>query len=378
MLRILHVTSLAERGGVEVILLNILKALDRSRFDPFVLCLENGPFVAEVASTNTPIRVIEAGRVREMFRGAGTIAAVVRLVREERIDIVHSHNAKAHIYGGLAALLAGVPSVFHLHGVPRLTFSRDGLVNLVSVAIPAAQTIACSRYVAEAFTTAWWPHREVMVVRNGVVPEGSGVSNHHVEFGIPPDAPLVIMVSRLQRWKGVHIFVEAVAQVARLRQDARFLVVGGSLFGLEREYARYLRRLADQLVVARVLQFTGHRTDVWRFYKAADIVIHSSIEPDPFPTVLLEAMAAGKPVIASEDGGPSEIVANGVTGVLVRPARPDLLAQRLLVLLADRRQRDEMGDAAVARFQSEFHATRMVRQLQTVYEQLAGGVARCG
>src|SRR5438445_13662834 len=153
MLRILHVTSLAERGGVEVILLNILKALDRSRFDPFVLCLENGPFVAEVASTNTPIRVIEAGRVREMFRGAGTIAAVVRLVREERIDIVHSHNAKAHIYGGLAALLAGVSSVFHLHGVPRLTICRVGLVNLVSVAYPATYAITCLRSVCAAFIT---------------------------------------------------------------------------------------------------------------------------------------------------------------------------------------------------------------------------------
>src|SRR5205809_7478942 len=107
-MRVLYVSPLAERGGVEVVLLSILNSLDRSRFAPAVVLLHNGPLVSEVRSTGTPVWVVEAGRVRKITRALSAVARLARLIRQERIDLVHTMNAKAHMYGGSAAALRRV------------------------------------------------------------------------------------------------------------------------------------------------------------------------------------------------------------------------------------------------------------------------------
>lgn len=376
MLKVLHVSAVAERGGLEVILLNILKCLDRSRFVPEVLLLEDGPFVREVQETGTKTHVIPAGRVRDIVRGGKAIASAVRLIRQQEIDIVQSHNAKAHIYGGMAARIARVPSVYHLHGVPKPSITRDGLVSLLSVMIPARRTIACSSYVANAFRAVWRTSRQVAPIRNGVmsgtpVSNGTGVTVRQ-EFGIPSEAPLVVMPTRLQRWKGVHVFLDAAADVIEKCREARFMVVGGALFGLGERYTDDLRRQVDRLGLGRAVAFTGYRADVSRFFDAADVVVHSSIDPDPFPTVLLEAMAWGKPVIASDLGGPREIVVDGVTGYLVPPGRAELQSQAIMRLIATPGLRLQMGKAGSARFLAEFQATRMTAELEALYEDVMG------
>src|SRR5688572_10324372 len=125
MLRILFVSAVAERGGQEVILRNILTGLDRSRFSPRVLCLADGPLVQELEETRTPVTVFRAGRLMNAGRTTQAIARTVKLIRDERINVVHTLNAKAHVYGGWSAAIAGVPSCYHLHGVPRPTLTRD-------------------------------------------------------------------------------------------------------------------------------------------------------------------------------------------------------------------------------------------------------------
>src|SRR5437667_11770982 len=147
MLRILHVSPVGERGGVEVMLLGIMNCLDRHRFDPLVVLLEDGPFVTELVRSEVETRVIPPGRARDVVGGSRAVLSLVRLIRDRGIDVVHRHNAKAHIYGGLAARIARIPSVYHLHGVPKPAFSRDGFISLLSLAIPASRTVACSRYV---------------------------------------------------------------------------------------------------------------------------------------------------------------------------------------------------------------------------------------
>ena len=298
MLKILQVAPVAERGGLEVILLNILAALDRSRFTPHAVLLEDGPFVEEVQRTGAETFVVPTGRVRNIAAGARAVVRLVSLIREKDIAVVHSHNAKAHIYGGLAASLAGIPSVYHLHGVPKPALTRDGLVSALSVAVPARRTIACSHYVAGEFRRAWHGRRDVAVIHNGLV---SGKPTTDVErgsvrqeFGISDDVPLVLMVARLQRWKGVHVFLDSAAQVLHARPEVRFIVAGGALYGLEQDYARGLHGQAQRLGLADRVVFAGHRADTWPFYAAADVVVHSSVEPDPFPTVILEAMEIGR------------------------------------------------------------------------------------
>ncbi len=372
MLRILYVLPVGERGGLEVVLLQILKSLDRSAFGPGVAVLEDGPFIAELRETGTPTWVIESGRVRNVPRAAATIMRLTRLVTEEGIDVVHTMNAKAHLYGGSAAAVCGLPCVYHLHGVPRPSLTRDGVVSALSVALPAARTVACSQFVADGFHEAWHSRRAVRVVRNGLIAPTLTPSPGQLraELRIPDGATLIVMVARLQRWKGVHVFIEAAAQVARLRSDVHFLVVGGALFGLEETYGLDLRSRVATLGLDGTVVFTGHRIDVDRFFAAADVIVHASIEPDPFPTVLLEAMAAGKPVVASDLGGPREIVIEGETGYLVPPDCADRLAESILSLIENPDLRLRMGRAGAARFGAHFGAGRMAGELQAMYLQL--------
>lgn len=373
--KVLHVSAAAERGGLESVLLNILTSLDRSRFVPQVLLLEDGPFVRDLERTGTEARVIKTGRVREIWKGRRAVTEIAQLIRAQGIHVVHTHNAKAHIYGGLAAAIAGVPSLYHLHGVPRLTLSRDGMVSLLSVAVPARRTVACSAYVAEAFSRAWHSRRKLLVVHNGALLGASRARNLpsvRQELGIPEGAPVLVMATRLQRGKGVHVLLEAAARVVRDRPEARFMIVGGSLFGLEKHYAVELRQQVDRLNLSEAVRFLGFRSDVFRLLSAADIVVQSSIEPESFGMVLLEAMVCAKPVVASDCGGPREIVINGITGLLVPPKDAQQLAQAILTLLADPDRRIRMGQVGAARVRDCFSAERMVRQLQGVYEGMMG------
>ncbi len=372
MLKVLYVSPSAEQGGLERVLLSILGALDRSRFTAGVALLEDGPLVNDVRGTGTDTRVVTSGRVRNLVRGVTAVARLVRLIVRERFDLVHTMNAKAHLYGGAAAVLSGVPCVHHLQGVPRRSLSRDGLVNFLSAVVPATRTVACSNYVAEGFRRAWRSRRPVAVVHNGLLPgpRDGHPSAVRLEFGIPSQAPLIVMIARLQRWKGVHIFVDAAGEVARRRSDVRFLVVGGTLFGLEQEYAEELRVRVDRLGLGHALRFVGHRRDTQVFFQNADVAVHASIDAEPFGMVLLEAMAAGKPVVASDQGGPREIVLHGETGYLVPPNRADLLAKSILSLIERPDLRVKMGQAAAARFEACFRAEQMCRGLEQIYTQI--------
>lgn len=376
MLKILYVSAAAERGGQEIILLNIVKGLDRSRFAPLVLFLEEGSFVREVQEVGVDTHIIKAGRVRNLLQGARAIAEIGQLIKQKSIHLVHTHNAKAHLYGGLAAAFAHVPCVYHLQGVPKFSISRDGVVSLLSVVVPTHQTIACSRYVADAFQQAWRLKRKVLVVHSGVtldpraIPDGAPTVRE--EFGIPDGTSLIVIACRLQRWKGVHVFLQAAAQVVNASSKARFFIVGGTLFGLEESYATHLHEQADQLGLASSVIFTGYRPDVYRFLAAADLVVHSSLTPDPFPTVLLEAMTLGKPVVASDPGGPREIVEDGITGLLVPPGRPDRLAEAILNLLNDPDRRLRMGQAGALRAHGRFRAERMIADFEQSYLEILG------
>lgn len=364
---------MAERGGLEVVLLNILKCLDRSQFTPLVLCLENGPFVREVEQTATQTHVIETGRVREILKGGRAVATAVRLIRNEGIDLVHSHNAKAHVYGGLAAAIAGVPSLYHLHGVPRPTPGRDGVVSLLSMTVPARRTVACSDYVAVGFRQAWHSRRRLVVIHNGVLSAVSAVGTSPTvrdEFGIPDGAAIVLMAARLQWGKGVHVFLDAAVHVARNHPAVCFVIVGAALFGLEEHYTLELHQQVDRLNLTQAVRFLGYRSDVFRFYSAADLVVQSSIEPEAFGMVLVEAMACGKPVIASDSGASREIVESGVTGLLVPPGDAEQLGQAILTLLGDRERRLRMGRAGAARVREFFTAERMVERLEAVYQEV--------
>jgi glycosyltransferase involved in cell wall biosynthesis len=190
-------------------------------------------------------------------------------------------------------------------------------------------------------------------------------------FGVPPSSPCFGIVGQLVSWKGQDVFLHAAKRVLERVPDAYGFVVGGAQAG-GRAYEDSLRALAAELGIADRLVFTGFRTDVPDILKLLDVVAHASILPEPFGRVIAEAMAMGRPVVASNAGGPTEIIEDGRTGFLVPPGNDEALAARITALLQDPTMAERIGEAgrrtAIERFSAEGHA----RSVRRVYAKALG------
>ena len=176
--------------------------------------------------------------------------------------------------------------------------------------------------------------------------------------GIGPDELVIGIVGRLQPWKGQERFLHAARLVHRQIDGARFAVIGGAVLGWEGDYPARLRTLARDLGIGDRVIFTGHTEQVERWTAALDIAVNAS-EPEPFGLVILEAMAAGKPVVAVDAGGPSEIIRHGDTGLLSRTSRPEDLAREIIRLAEDPELRRRLGGAGRAEVERRFAAEHM-------------------
>jgi glycosyltransferase involved in cell wall biosynthesis len=190
------------------------------------------------------------------------------------------------------------------------------------------------------------------------------------ELGVTPDEVLVGVFGRLQRWKAQDVFIEAATRVAATHPRTKFVVVGGSVFGLEPEYFAELRATVAARGLDARIGFTGFRTDVPRLMAACDVVCHTSRVPEPFGLVVIEAMSLGRAVIATRGGGPSEIVGSDQEGILVPADDPAALAQAITELVDDPERRRRMGEMARARvsprFTIETMATNLLKHLDSI------------
>ena len=191
------------------------------------------------------------------------------------------------------------------------------------------------------------------------------------EFGLDQDTFLVTLVAKLADRKGHETLIRAIPQVLAAFPDTYFMIVGGGLDGdHHREYARGLKSLPRELGVGEKVIFTGFRSDIPQIMAASDIITHCSTYPDPFPGVVLQGMALGKPVIASNLGGPREQIKDQVSGLLVEPGNPTALAEAICSLLEDEEKRASLGKAAASRAKSTFTSDLYFQKLSNLYERL--------
>jgi glycosyltransferase involved in cell wall biosynthesis len=299
-----------------------------------------------------------------------SLMRVRRHVASVAPDIVHTHLDYADTAGGLAAWSLGVPVVSTVHVMEWTAGSgRDRLRNrLIAFARRrfAARVVAVSAASRRALLAAGLDRPErVVTIRNGVVAEprsGAGQALR-ARLGVAPEDPVAIQVAVLRPGKGHAVAAEAVARARERIPGLRLLVAGD---GPDRAAVeRAVAPLGDGAVML------GHCDDVMAALDAADVLMHPS-EVDAFPTVLLEAMAAGLPVVATAVGGIPEIVGDGETGLLVSaPAQPDELAQALERIL-DPAIRQRLGDAGRARYEQEFTAQRWAARTRELYERVLG------
>ena len=360
-------------GGAEAMLWTILKHLDRERVEPAVLFLEAGPFERDVASLGIPTAVVPAGRLRNPLGVARTVGRLARTLRRHDPDVILNWSPKMQLYGGAAALAAGLGPrvVWWQHGVPN-----GHWMDRLATVLPAA-AVGCSSEASLEAQRRLTPRREGFVVHPGVEPgkrmEPAPAARLRAELGIPAERAVVGILGRLQPWKGQHRLIQALAELRDRGHDVHGLVVGGDAYGLSPEYERALHQLVDDLGLRERVTMTGQVADPDRYVSLMDVLVNAS-DDEPFGIVLLEAMALGVPVVAAASAGPLEIVEPDRSGVLTDSAEPSALATAVERLLADPAWRASVAARGQERCLERFGATGTADRLAGHLEELAHAV----
>lgn len=372
------VSPLARAGGAERAFASLARNLPSFGVEPVVALLEPGP----LEDWLDDYELIDA-RPERPLRLDHTVPAVRRLARLARRSgarAVLSSKTRGHLFGGPAAAAARVPAIWWSHEMPprgvlyrRREPWRSYGVEEPARGIPAAMVVCGNEQVAERQRRRT-PRREVKAVRPGLPVEavaarcGAGRELRR-RLGLE-GVPLAGIVGRLDRVKGHGLFLDAAARVARVRPDVRFPVVGGESMAVDRGYGAELRERAAALGLGGSVLFTGHEPDAIPWLDALDVVVIASVS-EAGPLVLGEAMALGRPVVATRVPGPGEVVEDGRSGLLVPPDDPGAMAEAIVRVLGDADLARRLGAGARASA-GEFCERRMAARFAALVEEVVG------
>lgn len=381
-LRVAYIGHTAQLSGGELALVRLLPAL--TKVEPSVLLAEDGPLVGRLRDAGIPVQILPMGaaardvrrdrvRVGRLPLAAllGTFAATWRLVRHlraNRPDLIHTNTLKAALYGGVAGRLAGIPVVWHLRDRIAPDYLPGPAVKLVRL----ASRILPSAVIGNSEATLATLRRRGALNRiyDAVVPSPVFAETRDMVSG-PSDRPFTVgLVGRLAPWKGQDVFLRAFA-LTFPDGDARARIVGAAMFG-EDSWADSLRALANDLEIGDRVDFVGFADDVGAEYRRLDLFVHASVIPEPFGQVIFEAMACGTPVLTPASGGPGEILADGVDGVLYRMGDVQALAAQLQRLEADPDLRARIGLEGRRRV-AEFTPDKVAARVMDVYGKVQEG-----
>jgi glycosyltransferase involved in cell wall biosynthesis len=313
--------------------------------------------------------------ILRLFQQPVAALCVARLVRREKIDIVHS-NSSAVIAGALGAFLARRPHVWHVREMLPESAPVSSIMRWL-VCHLSHRVICISRAVAARLLNDFSKQAPKVVI----IPDGIDVDAFLAltarANGKPKQEYRIGINSRITPRKGHDTFVEAASLVHRHVPNSRFFVAGGCLDVYE-PFRRQVAARADDLGLNGNLVWAGQLPYVAlaRLLATYDVLVLPSSEPEGLGFVLLEAMACGKPVVATAHGGPLDVVIDGVTGLLVPPDDPPAMAAAIERLLSSAEMRREMGTAGKSRLQEHFTLDKEVDRLMTVYGEIGGRGAR--
>jgi glycosyltransferase involved in cell wall biosynthesis len=411
MLRILYIDLCPSPGGSNFSLLHLVRHLDRGQVQPLVALAAVNPFT-RFEEANLPVARIPTPRWQRQPAGAASAAASRSSQAGKLAASMRSSPGRARLWHAAGALrrlgrddlpaaralrqtmAAFRPHLVHLNDV--LALNHAGALASRSAGLP--MICHCRSFAATTSGEARWflPGVEGMIFisqaiarahlaaapalhHHAIIPNAVDLADFSVAgdraarrtgLGVPPDAPLLVMAGRISPWKGQHIFVEALARVRAARPAVHGVIVGLAEEADGPGYAASVRAQADALGLGSHLHMSGFRADLPQVLAAADVVVHCSVKPEPFGRVIIEGMAAGRPVVASALGGAAEIIADGQDGRLTPAGDPAALAAALLRLLDDPREAERLGQAARRTVAQRYQVGAHVQAVLAFYERV--------
>lgn len=356
-------------GGTEKHLLELVEHLDRNKFEVYLGCLYPSQWLKNNPLACPQIILDFKGYLHPNF--LWQLLKLVKFLRYEKIQILQTFFLEANIIGILSALLAGVPyrlatrrNLGHRH-----TRLRTFILRIILRILKSATTLYlanCHKVKEFVMDLEKITPQKVQVIYNGIDPVlfQPALSRCETRTALPKDKLIVGMVANLKIIKGIDYFLKAASLIRAKRADVLFVIIGG-------EYReKYYFDLRDEMGLQEVVHFLGIKENVVDYLQAFDVAVNSSLT-EGFSNSILEYMACGLPVVATEVGGNTEAVIDGETGILVPPRDAKKLAQAIEILLADEKLRLKMGEKGRQRILEQFTQSRMLREMEQLYSKLA-------
>ena len=381
MQKILYLHAGAEMYGADKVLLELIKGLDKGEFEVHVILPNDGVLVSSLEEAGAKVKVINYPILRrKYFNPSGILEYFSSYNRySKQIADYAKGNGITLIHNNTTAVLEGIylkrklklPLIWHVHEIIVKPKAISDFINflmgsyadkIVTVSNAVANHVKQSHYVKDD---------QVQVIYNGVdnavyqVMDASGVRN---QFGIAQDALVIGMVGRVNAWKGQGNFLEAVTPILESNPKAVAFLAGSAFDGEEWRMDELEKAISDSPVAGQIkrIDYYNKTTELYNMF---DIFVLPSTNPDPLPTVVLEAMACGKPVVGYHHGGVCEMVKEGENGLLVTPNQPVELSKAIQELAENTEKRAQFGEASIKRQTELFSLESYIKNFSDLYKR---------
>lgn len=383
MKKILFLHTGSEMYGADKVMLDLIINLDKTNYQPFVILPEDGILAETLRSINIKVDIVPYPVLRrKYFNISGILKYIieyfkyskqlVQIAEKEQIDIIHN-NTSAVLEGCYISKKLNIPLIWVVHEIivnPKFVFK----IICKIIAHYSTKVIVVSDDVkSHLLKSRQFNKDNIEVIYNSVDIKRFHPNNNcdylYKEWNIPKSSKVFGMIGRINSWKGQGDFLKAANKVLKDNKNAYAVIVGGVYVGEEKYKTILFEKINKSPYKDRII-YSDYRKDTESIYKLFDIFVLPSINPDPLPTVVLEAMATGKPIVGYAHGGICEMVKNKVNGYLVEPCNYELLAKSINKLLQNKKLCQSFGKKSLEILLNNFSVERYANSYQKEYESV--------
>ncbi len=380
-MKIIFVNLGSNISGVEMVILRLIDSIKKLGVESFVVCAEDGKFSEELTARGVVVKIIPMASLTRSYNPLRYITYLTAYFHVTKLlgsfikttngDIIHCNFISTAFYSLIAAKLTNTPLVFHMHQILKERTVNKIFVKIVSAGVN--KIICVSQAVKSNLLGFGVDPEKCEVIYNSVPPEKGNerevAGGFRRELGIDENVKVITLVGQIAEWKGQDVFVDAVKQLVKKFPRIKAVIVGEIISPVAEKYKKRLVEKVELQGLSDTVVFTGFRDDVGKIMADSDVIVHASILPDPLPTVIIEAMSRGKPVVATNVGGVPELVEDGKTGFLVPPGDACALAEAIEKLIAGPERARKMGSEGKRTIAEKCDPAENVSRVLRVYNQ---------
>jgi len=364
-IKLMQITHDLAIGGLQQVVVNICRSIDRNKFDVSVLCLRDlGEFTPEIEKLGIKVFLLPK---KEKVTDYLSFLKVAKILKEEQVDIIHTHNTQPFIDGTIAALLSGVKTIIHTDHARNFPDKKRYMFAEWVMSHFAYKIVGVSDHTSNNLAK----YEKISLKKITTIPNGIDLSKYNIkidkemkrkELGISTNGPIIGLCVRLTKQKGITYLLQAMPKIIREIPECDVaLVIAG-----KGEFEEQLRIDAISLGIDKNVYFIGPRLDVPELLKLFDLYVLPSLW-EGLPVVLIEAMAAGCPIVATDVGGNSMVIVHGENGLLVETRNPEELANAVIKMLKGSNMRDKFIRNSYEIVMSKFTVGIMTKRYEELY-----------